>query len=524
MSRVKAIVSALLLVASAVIASRLFVGELDPAELRPDLQYYVTLQMEGDLRNEQATIRAYLPSDRPVQSIRSEKLVSSGFSYTLEDVGDNRLSVWTADGIEGHEIAVYDAIVDVHRTRFALPEGAPIPAVHPAEVLPFLEPSSGIQSDAPEIRELVASLLPDDERRIAPTLRTLFDFAHQEIAASDYENTLDALTTLKWRQSFCGGKSRLLAAMLRAAGVPARLVGGLILTTGSKRTTHAWVEAWVNGHWVPFDALNGHFAEHPANYLVLHTGDVAQFTRTKNINFQYAFNVKKWRAAPEGQLSAKGALFSAYTLWESFRKAHISLNLLRIVLLLPVGVLVVVFFRNVVGLTTFGTFHPALMAVAFRDTGVLWGVCLYVGVLSVGLGVRALLDRMQLLHTPRLALILLFVVAVMLGVTYGSVRAGVLGPAHISMFPIAILAITVESFATKVEQLGTREAIVILLQSVVVIVCAYAVMSSFLLQAVVFGFPETLLAVGAAYLALGRYVGLRLAEYGRFRWLWVGRA
>ena len=110
----------------------------------------------------------------------------------------------------------------------------------------------------------------------------------------------------------------------------------------------------------------------------------------------------------------------------------------------------------------------------------------------------------------------------MLGVTYGSVRAGVLGPAHISMFPIAILAITVESFATKVEQLGVREALTILLQSVVVIVSAYAAMSSFLLQTVIFGFPETLLAVGAAYLALGRYVGLRLAEYGRFRWLWVG--
>ena len=81
---------------------------------------------------------------------------------------------------------------------------------------------------------------------------------------------------------------------------------------------------------------------------------------------------------------------------------------------------------------------------------------------------------------------------------------------------------TVESFATKVDQIGGREAISILLQSVLVIVVAYAVMSSFLLQTIVFGFPETLLAVGAAYVALGRYVGLRLVEYSRFRWLWVG--
>ncbi|HIG45607.1 MAG TPA: hypothetical protein EYQ20_03985, partial [candidate division Zixibacteria bacterium] len=93
-----------------------------------------------------------------------------------------------------------------------------------------------------------------------------------------------------------------------------------------------------------------------------------------------------------------GGAFNAYAIWDSFGKAQISLNLLRIVLLLPVGVLIVIFFRNIVGFTTFGTFHPALIAVAFRDSGLLWGVLLYTGVLAAGMLLRVALDRIQLVQ------------------------------------------------------------------------------------------------------------------------------
>lgn len=521
MGRVAPAVIVLLLVANAIIVGRVVVGGVSLAEMQPRIQYYLTLQMEADLHDEPASIRVFLPRNETNQRVESEKIESRRLSLDLSSAGRNRTALFRAEGIRGHETTRYDAVVDVQHRRYEIPAGLAIPGAVPTGVSRYLEPAENVQSDAPEIAALLGKLLPPvEERTLGATTRILFDFVQHEIRASRYENTLDAVTTLKWREAFCGGKSRLLIAMLRRAGIPARIVGGLILTPGSKRVTHVWVEAWMNGLWLPMDALNDHYAEHPDNYLVLYHGDEALFSRTKNINFQYVFDVKKWRVPPDAQLEpGLGVLFNAYSIWESFRKAHISLNLLRIILLLPVGVLIVIFFRNIVGFTTFGTFHPALIAVAFRDSGLGWGLLLYVGVLAGGMLLRAVLDRVPLLHTPRLALLLTAVVMMMLGVTYVSAQRGVLEPASISMFPIAILAITIESYFNRVLEVGTQQALAVMAQTLMVIVVVYWVLDQHFVQAVVFTFPEVLLATAAGFLLIGRYVGIRLLEFWRFRWL-----
>jgi hypothetical protein len=50
----------------------------------------------------------------------------------------------------------------------------------------------------------------------------------------------------------------------------------------------------------------------------------------------------------------------------------------------------------------------------------------------------------------------------------------------------------------------------------------HVVMGSLALQVLVIGFPEVLLLVVAANVYLGRWVGMRLSEYRRFRGL-LGR-
>ena len=74
-----------------------------------------------------------------------------------------------------------------------------------------------------------------------------------------------SLTALRLGEASCNGKSRLLVALARNAGIPARLIGGLVLRRGSTRTSHQWAEAWVAGHWLPIDPTNHHFAELPAH-------------------------------------------------------------------------------------------------------------------------------------------------------------------------------------------------------------------------------------------------------------------
>ncbi|MEL7219627.1 MAG: transglutaminase family protein, partial [Pseudomonadota bacterium] len=97
------------------------------------------------------------------------------------------------------------------------------------------------------------------------------------------------MTALRLGRASCNGKGRLFVALARTNGIPARLVGGVILNEGSKKTSHQWLEVLIEGRWVPFDPTNGHFATLPENYLRLYTGDHALFRHTRNINFDYLF-------------------------------------------------------------------------------------------------------------------------------------------------------------------------------------------------------------------------------------------
>jgi transglutaminase-like putative cysteine protease len=73
------------------------------------------------------------------------------------------------------------------------------------------------------------------------------------------------------------GKAHLLAALARAAGFPARVVSGVVVTREGL-PAHSWVEVWRNGDWVAADPVTGlvpaptdflRVTEGPARPLVL---------------------------------------------------------------------------------------------------------------------------------------------------------------------------------------------------------------------------------------------------------------
>src|SRR3970282_401987 len=71
--------------------------------------------------------------------------------------------------------------------------------------------------------------------------------------------------------------------------------------------------------------------------------------------------------------------------------------LFRTLVVIPVGMLLLVILRTVVGFKTFGTFMPVLIALAFRQTGLAWGIAFFSIVVGLGLGVRFYLERLKLL-------------------------------------------------------------------------------------------------------------------------------
>src|SRR3546814_7734767 len=74
----------------------------------------------------------------------------------------------------------------------------------------------------------------------------------------------------------------------------------------------------------------------------------------------------------------------------------------RVLLMVPIGAFIMLVLRNIIGIKSFGTFMPVLIALAFRDTGVIAGVIMFVVVIGAGLVARFYLERLRLLLVPRL--------------------------------------------------------------------------------------------------------------------------
>src|SRR5438876_870254 len=114
----------------------------------------------------------------------------------------------------------------------------------------------------------------------------------------------DAVAVLAARRGTSLGRARTLTALLQAAGVPARLVGGLRLgTAAEKRATNSWVEAWTGSRWIPLDPAGGYFATLPTSYLALYRGDLPLIVHTAGLDVDYGFAIRQatCRAVEEGE-------------------------------------------------------------------------------------------------------------------------------------------------------------------------------------------------------------------------------
>jgi hypothetical protein len=169
------------------------------------------------------------------------------------------------------------------------------------------------------------------------------------------------------------------------------------------------------------------------------------------------------------------------------------------------------------GVLTFGVFAPALLAVAFEGTGLLWGVSLFVLILAVGTLVRLFLERFELLQTPRLGIMLTVTSLTMLGISILSVAKGLTLSSRVSLFPLVIISMTIERFSVMTEEEGFGGAIKVCIMTILVACFSYGVMNLEALEFIVLAFPETQLLVLALFFIIGRWPGLRLLEYVRFR-------
>jgi hypothetical protein len=188
-----------------------------------------------------------------------------------------------------------------------------------------------------------------------------------------------------------------------------------------------------------------------------------------------------------------------------------------VLMMIPVGALVIMLLRNFIGVKTFGTFMPVLVALAFRETRLLWGLVLFAMIVSLGLLIRFYLEKLRLLLVPRLTTVLTVVVLLMAGISVLSQKLELQPGLSIALFPMVILSMTIERMSIVWEERGASEALQEGIGSLLVAAVAYVIMGIVWLEHIIFVFPELLLLVIAMSLLAGRYTGYRLLELRRFK-------
>jgi len=195
-------------------------------------------------------------------------------------------------------------------------------------------------------------------------------------------------------------------------------------------------------------------------------------------------------------------------------------NTLVLLLLLPAVAAIIAGFRHLVGLRGFGIFLPAALAVTFVATGPILGIVLFLVIVLVSTAARMLLrkSKFKLQYLPRMALILLFVVLGVMGVLFLAPVIERPDFANVSIFPVLILVLLAEDFSRVQLGKSARTAVNLTTETLILALFSYVFLTSKKVQEFALLNPEILLvAVAVVDIFLGKYVGLRLREFWRFR-------
>lgn len=195
-------------------------------------------------------------------------------------------------------------------------------------------------------------------------------------------------------------------------------------------------------------------------------------------------------------------------------------NTIVLLLLLPIVAFVIAFTRNIIGIRGFGIFLPAALSVVFVATGPVVGIGLFLVIVVVSTAMRLILRKLKvkLQYLPRMAFILWAVVLGVLGVLFLAPVLKFTDLANVSIFAVLFLVLLAEDF-TRV-QLGksVKTALNLTFETLILSLISFLFLTFQPLQRYVLLNPEiSLFVIAGADLLLGRYTGLRVMEFYRFR-------
>ena len=189
-----------------------------------------------------------------------------------------------------------------------------------------------------------------------------------------------------------------------------------------------------------------------------------------------------------------------------------------LVLMLPIVATFIAFARQVIGIRGFGIYITLIVAFAFVATQLKYGLVIFFVVVLTGTFFRVLIRKIRILYLPRMAIILTGVtLAVFLMFLLGSYLK-IEGLQAISIFPILITTLIVERFVAAQIERDAKTAVLMTLETLILAIFSYFIINWAFLQQLLLNF--SLISIVLVFLlnyGLGKWTGLRVSEYFRFR-------
>ncbi len=444
-------------------------------------------------------VQLQVPTLTPGFRMLNENSVSRGYGFSLNYGSGGREAQWAIRRADGEQtiyyrISVYeDDLVDQSDTTPPFP---PLPVIN--------EP----------LKTAVDVLVDDVNDHSADTASFTTELLRRMTDPSPDPNVELLLSGVESSAGFV----EIVTTLLASARIPARMVRGFLLA-GRQRSAELvpWLEVYDGDRWLYFNPATGE-ENLPERYLVWWRGNERLVNVEGGSNVEVGFAIQENHldamAIAETQAAQRGTLAVDLSLYSLPIRTQAVYSVL---LMIPIGALVMVIMRNMVGIDAFGTFMPVLIALAFRETKLFWGVILFTTLVALGLTIRFMLDRLRLLLVPRLSAVLIVVVILMLFISLMSHRLGLETGLSVALFPMVIIAMTIERMSVMWEERGAADAMRAGLGSLFVAIAAYIFMGMAWLEHLIFTFPEMLLVILAIVLLSGRYTGYRLTELRRFK-------
>lgn len=465
-----------------------------PGEQRE--QWEIEARIEFTANGDPAKVAMAIPDDQQNFILTDESSSSQGYGVAILEQKEQRKAEWSIRSAEGPQLIYYKA-------RFLADADAQYQIQPPSKPRPqYLE----------DVRQTAAlSMLQDAMKRSAdnPTLaRELI----RQLNDAQNQNAALLLNSMN--------REDALVSLLSMEAVPARTVATLTLEDGRRRqNVQPWVQVWdeQKEQWQLFNPRSG--AEGKPDNLLIWSLDYQSLLdviggRQSDVSFSMIAQDISPETATREKIEANDLLnFSIHSLPVEEQA------MFKTIMLIPVGALLVVFLRIIVGLKTSGTFMPVLIAVAFVQTELVPGIIGFLLIVGTGLMIRSYLSRLNLLLVARISAVIIAVIMIISVFTVVAYRVGLLEGLSITFFPMIILSWTIERMSILWEEEGAKEVFVQGGGSLLTAVLVYLAMTSELVRHLTFNFVGLQLIILALILLLGNYTGYRLSELRRFRHL-----